>query len=337
MRLFYLFLTFIFTASVEGSSTINWLDSYEKAVEQSKTSKKPLLIFFTGSDWCGWCHKLENEVLDTPTFAQNVGDTFIFLIADFPMKKSLDETKTAQNSELQRTFDVKGFPTLVILDEQQQPIGTTGYRPGGAKAYSDHLLQMINEHRTYKQKVSLLPQSTLSTEELTALYQTARRLERYDEANKILQLGLRAKDNRFFLLERFRLLADEGQIHDLEAQTTRQKLLTQDPQNEFKTHYAIAVIEFEAFAEEMEKNHYAPDLAVAPLIAYVEQFGDTDQENLWKLHMIISQVFLDGGKNKEALKHAQAAHAAAPETVQPDIQIFIQNLQGNSINETANR
>lgn len=324
--LFFLYISQPLVAAPVANSKLNWMTNYEEAVNKAKSEKKTLLLFATGSDWCGWCHKLENEVLSTTDFSDAVGDQFVFVLVDFPLKTPLDSAQQAQNKQLQKKFDIKSFPTIILLDDQQQQIGVTGYRPGGPKAYADHLKKMVEEFKGFRQKVSSLNQSSMNERELQALYGKAKELCRPDDANRIIKMGLRSEDNRFFLLERFRFLADEGQIHDPEAQSIRQKLLSQDPDNKHKTHYEVAVIEFEAYSEEMEKEQYAPEIAVAPLVAYITRFSDQDPENLWRLHMVISQVFLDKNKPQEALKHAKASHATAPEAVQPDIQAFIHNI-----------
>lgn len=310
-----------------GPSKINWLTSYENALTRGKQEKKPILIFFTGSDWCGWCQKLDKEVLTTQEFYQVAGDQFVFLLVDFPLKSSLDSTVVAQNRELQKKFDVKGFPTLVIIDDEQQTIGVTGYRQGGPASYAEHLLKMVQDFKKYKKDLSLLTQNPRDAKALEPLYEKARALGCKEDAEKILLLGLKAPDNRFFLLERFRQLADKGLIHSTEAHITRQELLAKDPANELKTHYEVAVIEFEAFAEEMENGNYAAEIAVAPLIAYIERFGPKDEANLWKLHMIVAQVYLDKNKKEEAVRHAKASLNSAPTAAQDDIRRFISKVE----------
>ena len=148
-----------------------------------------------------------------------------------------------------------------------------------------------------------------------------------EDADKIVKLGIQEKSDPFFLMERFRVLASEGKIHEREAQSIKQQLLAHDPKNKEKMHYRIAVIEFEALSEEMEKENYAPEIAAAPLIGYIKRFGEKDSENLWRLHMIIAQVFLDKNKMQESLLHAKAAYGTAPLSIQTDIQAFIQNIQ----------
>lgn len=327
----------LFSAAFGGptASKLNWMTNFEEAQTLAKKDKKPLLLFFTGSDWCGWCHKLENEALLTNEFYDAAGDKFVFVMVDFPLKSPLDAKTTAQNKELQKKYGVQGFPSVIILDENLQKIGQTGYQSGGGKAYAEHLKKMVEGFKGYKQKMSKLNSSNLDSDELQTLYGKALELCRPEDACRIIKVGMQNKDNRFFLLERFRFLAHEGQIHTSETQGLRQQLLLQDKNNELKTHYDIAVIEFEAYAHEMEKENYAPEIALAPLVAYIERFGDNDEDNSWRLQMIIAQVYLDNDRPQDAVKYAKAAHALAPESSQLDIQTFIHNIQKDTALNTS--
>lgn len=313
--------------AVSGTSKLNWMTNYEDASIKAKREKKSVLLFFTGSDWCGWCHKLENEALDTTNFSDSVGDQFVFVVVDFPLKMSLDQTTTAQNKELQKKYDVKGFPTVVLLNENGQLIGSTGYRPGGGKIYADHLKKMVEDFKNYKQKVSKINPVKIEGKDLEALYAKAIELCRKEDVERIVRLGLQNKDNHFFLLERYRLLANEGNINNAEAVGIKSLLLAGDSPDIQKLHYELAVIEFEALSKNLEDDKYTAELIVAPLIAFIDRYGADIPDNYWQLYMVIAQVFLDKQQPKEALKYAQVSHASAPESAQPDIQKFIVNIQ----------
>lgn len=315
------------THAVSGASKLNWMTNYDDASIKAKRERKSILLFFTGSDWCGWCHKLENEALDTTDFSDAAGDQFVFIVVDFPLKTPLDQNITAQNKELQKKYDVKGFPTVVLLDENGQLIGDTGYRPGGGKSYAEYLKKMVEDFKNYKQKVSKISPSKTDAKELEALYSKAIELCRKEDAERIVKIGLQNKDNHFFLLERYRLLANEGNINSSEAIGIKSLLLAGNSPDLQKIHYELAVIEFEAISKDLEKDGYTAEMAVAPLIAFIERYGADNPDNFWQLYMVISQVFLDKRQLKEALKYAQVSHISAPESVQPDIQKFIVNIQ----------
>lgn len=316
----------IFGASEKDG--IVWVKNYEDAVNQARASSKPLLLFFTGSDWCDWCLKLEQDTFHSNDFIKKGAESFIFVKLDFPLYTPLDPQIGAQNRQLQKKFEIRTFPTIVILEPHQlQPIGNTGYRSGGGKAFADYLTKFVNDYNLYKNKMQDLDNQKISSTELKALYEKAKELDFANDANRIVKKGLDSDKPLYFMIERYRFLAEEGLIHDEEAITLRQQLLNLDPQNLSNTHYQVAVIDFETYSAEMDKEHYSPDLAVAPLVAYVEKFGNQDKDNLWRLQMIISQVFLDKNRYEESLKFAKASHFAAPASVKPDIAIAIKNIQ----------
>ncbi|MFQ5729097.1 MAG: thioredoxin family protein [Waddliaceae bacterium] len=138
-------------AEQNQSSQISWLTNYEEAIELAESTSKPILLFFTGSDWCGWCDKLEKEVFETADFMKETSGKLIFVKLDFPMHTPQDTATTKQNKELQNKFSVRSFPTVVLIDAEERPIGVTGYRAGDGKQYSYHLMKMVNEYTAYKQ------------------------------------------------------------------------------------------------------------------------------------------------------------------------------------------
>lgn len=145
-------LTFMMplSAAEKGSGQIKWFDDYSKAVAEAKASNKPLLLFFTGSDWCMWCKKIEKEMFQTQGFVQEAGNSFVFVDVDFPMNKKLPENLVAQNASLKKKFGVTGFPTIIILNSQENFVAETGYHiPEGAsqgdlgRAYAQYLKGLL--------------------------------------------------------------------------------------------------------------------------------------------------------------------------------------------------
>ena len=317
--------THLSAADVSGHNGVTWLTNYEEAVDKAKSSSKPLILFFTGSDWCSWCNKLDKEVFDSQEFASITGDNYVFLKLDFPLYSPISPQLSAQNKQLQKKYDVRSFPTLVILDSSaQQQIGVTGYRTGGGRLYADHLKKMVDNHSSYKDKLQSSQSQKLSGVELRKLYEKSKELDLPNDTSYLLKVGMESELKSYFLTERYRFLAEEGQIHEKEAVTIKQQLLALDPNNELHTHYDLAVIEFETYSEENSRNK---DLAIEPLLEYIDKFGSQDKGNLWRLEMIISQVYLDKNQLTASLKHAQASYDASPPSVQCEIASAIRNIQ----------
>lgn len=125
----------LFLSVVAGRAEAVWLTDYEAALKQAKAEDKRVLLDFTGSDWCGWCIKLKSEVFDTPAFSNYAKSRLVLVELDFPRGKAQTPAVKKQNEELARKFNVRGFPTIIILDANGKLLGQTGYRPGGPENY----------------------------------------------------------------------------------------------------------------------------------------------------------------------------------------------------------
>lgn len=117
-----------------------WIQDFAKAKEAAKAEKKDLLIDFTGSDWCGWCIKLDEEVFSKDPFQQAAPKDFILVKLDFPQDESrvTPEIK-AQNEKLRDTYGIQGFPTILLTDADGVVYGEAGYQEGGPEKYLEML------------------------------------------------------------------------------------------------------------------------------------------------------------------------------------------------------
>jgi protein disulfide-isomerase len=112
-----------------------WLTDYKQAQEEAKTNKKLVLMNFTGSDWCGWCIRLDREVFTKPEFQEYAKNKLVLLEIDFPRMKKLSPEEKSQNEQLAQKFRIQGFPTIVVLDGEGRMVGELGYTPGGPSAF----------------------------------------------------------------------------------------------------------------------------------------------------------------------------------------------------------
>ena len=112
-----------------------WTDDYAKAMAQAKTEKKFVLLDFTGSDWCGWCMKLDKEIFDKAEFKSFAKDTMVLVKVDFPQSTPISEKTKKQNAKLQQQFGVSGYPTLFLLNGEGKQVWTGGYMEGGPSAF----------------------------------------------------------------------------------------------------------------------------------------------------------------------------------------------------------
>jgi len=112
-------------------SAETWMTSWDEAAKESAKTGKPILMDFTGSDWCIWCQRLKKEVFDTPEFAAWATRHVVLLELDFPRGSPQSEALKKQNSDLQQKYNVQGFPSVIFVDAKGEVRGEYGYDAGG--------------------------------------------------------------------------------------------------------------------------------------------------------------------------------------------------------------
>ena len=124
-----------------------WYADFDTAAAAAAEAGKDLLVDFTGSDWCGWCHKLDEEVFDHQVFLDGVADQYVLVKLDFPRSEEVKAKvpNPERNSELQSEHGVRGFPTILLMTAEGEAFAQTGYQAGGPEAYLEHLGEI---HRT---------------------------------------------------------------------------------------------------------------------------------------------------------------------------------------------
>ncbi|MHA3770717.1 thioredoxin family protein [Verrucomicrobiota bacterium sgz303538] len=134
---------FVALAASSAFAASGWSDDYNKALEQAKKENKKVLLDFTGSDWCGWCIKLDKDVFSKDEFKEYAKQNLVLVEVDFPQSKQLPQATKEQNEKLQKEHKVEGFPTLVLLDPEGKKLGeVVGYVQGGPQAFIAKLKEL---------------------------------------------------------------------------------------------------------------------------------------------------------------------------------------------------
>ena len=118
-----------------NAAELDWQTDLPKAQTQAKTEKKLVMLDFTGSDWCGWCIKLNKEVFSQAAFADYAKKNLVAVEVDFPRKKKLSAAQKQANDALAKKYEIEGYPTIIVLDSEGKKVGQLGYQPGGPTAF----------------------------------------------------------------------------------------------------------------------------------------------------------------------------------------------------------
>ena len=144
------FLT-LTSMSIQAQKELTWHTDMSKAADISIKENKPMFLFFTGSDWCGWCIRLQKEVFKTPEFIKWAKENVVLVELDFPRKNEQTDAVKMQNAQLQQQLQVRGYPTVWFVSAAKTAeakvnltaLGSTGYVAGGPKVWIDGANQII--------------------------------------------------------------------------------------------------------------------------------------------------------------------------------------------------
>ncbi|NAY90302.1 thioredoxin fold domain-containing protein [Muricauda sp. JGD-17] len=121
-----------------------WQERFEDAVNQAKDENKPIVLVFSGSDWCAPCIRLKKHILDSEEFKSYASDHYVLYNADFPRKKKnqLPLEKLSVNKSLAEKYNPRGhFPLVVVLDKEQRVLGAADFY---AKPAPEKYISLLN-------------------------------------------------------------------------------------------------------------------------------------------------------------------------------------------------
>ncbi len=184
-----------------------WTEDVEKAIKTAKTTKKDLVLLFTGSDWCPPCKRLEKEVLGQKDFQFEVTQQFVLVKFDFLRNTPQDETIAGRNRKWAQDYGVEGYPTVICVDKDLKPYGITGYQAGGVENYLAILEEFRQARITRDEKLAaankvkgldrakLLDEAIAGIDELIVEVYYPEIVKEIVELDKNDDLGLRSKWN----------------------------------------------------------------------------------------------------------------------------------------------
>jgi len=93
------------------------------AKEYAAEKNLPILLDFSGSDWCGWCKLMDEQVFAKPEWKSYASNNVVMVLLDFPQDKSLVPEKYAErNAALAAEYGVQGYPTFIVLDADGETV-----------------------------------------------------------------------------------------------------------------------------------------------------------------------------------------------------------------------
>lgn len=184
----------------QAPAELTWLTDFETGQKAAAEAGKPLLVDFTGSDWCHWCIQLKEEVFSKPEF-EAAAEQYVLVELDFPeAEDAITPEQRAKNEALAEKFMVQGFPTVILFDGTGRPYARAGYEAGGPEKYLAHLAEISQPWKTLQtaegeaRKDALVAfLQTLPGEEIEARYtgelEELKKLDPKDESGLITDIA----------------------------------------------------------------------------------------------------------------------------------------------------
>lgn len=132
MKQFFVLAFLMLTATTfaqEDASQLDWHTDLVTAEEISKKENKPILIYFTGSDWCPPCVALKKDFFETEEFAARAKDLVLVYI-DYPRRMDIitDDQRAYNKTVIAKYNSNKSFPKLVMINSNGSELGKlSGY------------------------------------------------------------------------------------------------------------------------------------------------------------------------------------------------------------------
>ena len=130
MKNIVFFLSFFLSLSMisqEEVINLKWILDIDEAMEISKKEHKPVLVYFTGSDWCPPCKMLKEDFFNSIEF-EDRSKQMVLLLVDIPRKVDvISKQQKEKNNKLVNRYNKKGgYPNLVALNSYGEVIGELG-------------------------------------------------------------------------------------------------------------------------------------------------------------------------------------------------------------------
>ena len=125
---------------------------FPRSAALARSTNRPLLLAFIGTDWSISSLKLDREVFDQADFADNATYNFVLCKVHFYQTRDRSPEIIRQNEDLATKYEVHEFPTVVVLSPDGKEIGRLGYIPGGVKAFAAEANALIARARRCEQR-----------------------------------------------------------------------------------------------------------------------------------------------------------------------------------------
>ena len=247
---------------------------YAKGMEAIETYKRPAILVFTSSDSPD-SKQFGDQILNHPDFFTAMQNRFAFIVIDFPQLNMQSMEQIKMNTQLKEQFGIDAFPSLVMVDYDGKEISRLAYNGGTCENFAHKLSHLYTEY------LSL----SLVDSDYKEAYQRALALGSPHLIEQFMEAGLTAKENGYFLIEKYVDLATKGERASPEARKLRRKILKLGGEELENAKMRLALCDFQ------ELHDSKPNVAVNKVYRLLEN-NKLNEQHSTQLSRLLANHFI---------------------------------------------
>jgi len=110
----------------QDAPDIVWIENVEQAKAEAIEKDLPILLLYTATSWCGYCRKLDDQLLTQDEFKAYASENLVLLLSDHSDREKGKKWKE-KNKELLESCPVGGFPHMYLLTSDAKKLGSVQY------------------------------------------------------------------------------------------------------------------------------------------------------------------------------------------------------------------
>lgn len=103
-----------------------WTADAKAAKAEAAKYDLPILLLYTAPSWCGYCKKLDAQLITQDKFKAYANKNLVLLIADYSEKAEGDKWGE-KNKDLIEACPIQGFPHMYLLTPDAKNLGEVQY------------------------------------------------------------------------------------------------------------------------------------------------------------------------------------------------------------------
>jgi len=146
-------LSIFFTGLLVNAQTkhykLNWLTDFEQAKKIAQKEHKPIVMLFTGSDWCPPCRAMHKDLFSNTDFIK-LSEKVVLVMVDFPRRKAMTVEQRKKNQALAGKYHRGGVPTFVAVTPDGKTVlgKISGYRYGAPERHLTFFKNVIKKNKS---------------------------------------------------------------------------------------------------------------------------------------------------------------------------------------------